>query len=658
MNVLNKSGVKIYDIECLSNFFCYCDIDRNTGEKTTFVIHNSKNQFKDLITYLTKNNILHVGFNNINYDSQVIHHLIFSYRSLISMTGDELAKYIYTISNEVIKKSNVGDKPYFNHWEFIIPQLDLFKIWHYDNKARATRLKDLQVAMKWKRVQDMPLDHTHNVEDHEVDMILDYCDNDIMSTLEFYKKSRERIDLRKELEKEYGIKCLNSNDAKLGSQIFAKIIAHNKGIDLFELHQMRTNREYINLNECILDLVNFKSKEFNTALDKFKSMIIKDTKGALEFSVKYRGFQYDFGLGGIHGCIKPGRYYSNDEVIIKSCDVTSLYPSISIQHRFFPLHLGSEFVDIYNMVFLRRNEAKKKAKLDKTDKVSTAINEGLKLALNGSYGKSNERTSFFYDPKFTMSITINGQLMLSMLAERLSSVGFKILMINTDGLECIVPRSEVERYDKICKEWEKETKLSLEFIDYKQMIIRDVNNYIAIDSKDISKYKGCFEIIKEYHKDPSFPIIPIALSQYFVYNIPIEDTIKNKGKYKVIEDGKLIEKDIDILDYAGRAKFKSDSYGEMRRIEFINGGPQLIIEKQQKTTRYLVTTNGSTFVKVYTDGREAFINKGYKCTEFNNLDEEVETSLDYSLDYQFYIDECNKIKDVIEPKVSQMSLWG
>lgn len=655
---VNKSGVKIYDIECLSNFFCYCDIDRDTGEKNSFIIHASKNQFNELIEYLTKNHILHVGFNNINYDAQVIHHLIVNKFKLLTMSGDELAKFIYKISNDVIKRSNIGDKPYFNHWEFIIPQLDLFKIWHYDNKARATRLKDLQVAMKWKRVQDMPLDHTHKVENHEIMMILDYCDNDIMSTFEFYKKSRERIDLRIQLEKEYGIKCLNSNDAKLGSQIFAKIICQNKGIELSDLHQMRTSRDIISLDECILDFIHFNSIYFNVALNKFKSMDIRDTKGALEFSVNYKGLKYDFGLGGIHGCIDPGRYYSDDNVIIKSCDVTSLYPSISIQHKFYPQHLGPEFVDIYNIVFLRRNEAKKKAKLDKTDKVSTAINEGLKLALNGSYGKSNEKTSFFYDPKFTMSITINGQLMLAMLAERLADAGFKILMINTDGLECIVPRKEEERYNQICKEWEKETKLSLEFVDYKQMIIRDVNNYIAIDSKDNVKYKGCFEIIKEYHKDPSFPIVPIALSEYFVYGRPIEDTIKNGGKYRVFEEGKLVDKEIDILDYAGRAKFKSDSHGEMRRIEFSNRGPQLVVDKQQKTTRYLVTKDGNTFVKIFNDGRESFINKGYKCTEFNNLVDNAETDYDYNLDYDFYIDECYKIKNVIEPKVTQMSLWG
>jgi len=46
----------------------------------------------------------------------------------------------------------------------------------------------------------------------------------------------------------------------------------------------------------------------------------------------------------------------------------------------------------------------------------------LKLALNGTFGDSNNIYSVFYDPQFTMAITVNGQLMLCMLAERLMTI--------------------------------------------------------------------------------------------------------------------------------------------------------------------------------------------------------------------------------------------
>ena len=63
------------------------------------------------------------------------------------------------------------------------------------------------------------------------------------------------------------------------------------------------------------------------------------------------------------------------------------------------------------------------------------------------------------------------------------------------------------------------------------MCIRDVNNYIGVyedstpDNEHI-KLKGDFEIDKEFHKDPSMRIVPLAVKEYFVYGIPIEKTIK------------------------------------------------------------------------------------------------------------------------------------
>ncbi len=53
-----------------------------------------------------------------------------------------------------------------------------------------------------------------------------------------------------------------------------------------------------------------------------------------------------------------------------------------------------------------------------------------------------------------MSITINGQLLMSMLVEKLSCIpDSQIYMINTDGLEIKVPRIYKEMYFNICKEW-------------------------------------------------------------------------------------------------------------------------------------------------------------------------------------------------------------
>ena len=111
----------------------------------------------------------------------------------------------------------------------------------------------------------------------------------------------------------------------------------------------------------------------------------------------------------------------------------------------------------------------------------TPENAAMKLALNGTYGDSNSVWSPFYDPKFTMNITINGQLSLCMLVEQLIKVpSLKMLIINTDGFEYIVKREHQPHLDKLCKWWEDLTKLELETDYYKQLAIADVNNYVGV----------------------------------------------------------------------------------------------------------------------------------------------------------------------------------
>ena len=94
----------------------------------------------------------------------------------------------------------------------------------------------------------------------------------------------------------------------------------------------------------------------------------------------------------------------------------ALYPSIAVQNGYYPEHLGLLFKDIYEeLVVTRLNEKEKPKKLR-----DMVIMEGYKLFVNGAYGKSNEESSFIYDPLYTMKTTITGQLSLSMLIERLT----------------------------------------------------------------------------------------------------------------------------------------------------------------------------------------------------------------------------------------------
>ena len=308
----------------------------------------------------------------------------------------------------------------------------------------------------------------------------------------------------------------------------------------------------------------------------------------------------------------------------------SLYPNVAIKNGLFIEHLGKSFIDLYDKdIVQERLRAKEAGEM--------SISDALKLSANSVYGKSNDINSFLYDPKYTMATTINGQLLLTMLAERLLKYvdDVTVLQVNTDGITLKIPRTELDQYYASCKVWEKETNLTLEYVEYSKMVIRDVNNYLAVTTKGKVKNKGAFEVDKvvgnepAYHKDNSFKIVPLAIQEYFVNNIPIEDTITNHK---------------NIYDFCGRQKFGRDSYGEVHYLQ----GDKIVVEKQQKNVRYYISKSNKVFIKQYSKGTSEVINKGFQIEIFNKF---IEKSFElYNIDYQFYIKEADKIIDIVNNK--------
>ncbi len=631
---MNKKGVDVYDIETLKSAFTYVGIDRDTGIVSKFIIHKDLNDIKSLVNHIRSLKGM-IGFNVIGFDYPIIHMILKDYNNWSSLTNQEIIDIIYNKAQQIISVQNDTNKlakysVQIKPKDYIIPQLDLFKIHHFDNKARMTSLKALEIAMQMDNVMDMPIDHKKEdiTLDEVINVVLPYNQHDVEATLMFYKLSIPKIDLRRELTKKYGCDFMNDSDSRIGEQLTLELYCKKTGLDKWDVRKMNSPRKSIDLKDCILPYVVFKGKPLNDLLNKLKSTTVTGTKGIIDDSILINGFKYDFGLGGIHGCCKAGVYESDDKNVIKSLDVASLYPSLAVLNGFYPEHLGKDFIEVYKGILDQRIEAKKSGNM--------VLSDGFKLSLNSVYGKSNDTYSFLYDPLYTLKTTLNGQFLLCMLAEELQLAGFTMLMINTDGLECIVPVDKVDIYEKICSDWEKLTRLTLEFVNYDKLIVRDINNYISITDKGKVKRKGAFVIDREYHQDHSFKIIPHALTEFFINGVPVEDTIRNHT---------------NIFDFCGRQKFGKDSYGETHTVAYDkNNLPFNDIVKQQKNVRYYISNQGSTFIKQYTKKKQQFLNKGFQIIVFNQkIDRDMK---DYNINYDFYINECNKeIEQIIDKQL-------
>jgi hypothetical protein len=551
-----------------------------------------------------------IGFNNVGFDYPVLHTVLTHNGPL---TGDVWMRKVEAIFNDERFDHIVSYR------EVIKPQIDLYLIHHFDNAARRTGLKALQFAMRLPKIETLPIKPGTYLTHQQIDELRGYLHNDLLSTLAFYEHTKPAIDMRAEL----GPRHTNSNDTKIGKSIVIdKLEQTRRGCCYYSDRSPRqTPRPNgIVLSDIILPCVNFKTPKFQSLLEEFKSWTLHDTKGAFVYSINggakqsrdslfvdHDGFKFEYGTGGIHGSVVKQRVTET----LLDIDVTSYYPSIAIVNDLYPEHLGRNFCEVYAQI--------KEERL-KHPKGSTQ-NAAYKLALNGVYGDSNNKYSPFYDPQYTMAITINGQLLLTMLAESLLIYipDLQMIQINTDGMTVKYDPQHTDVVMSICKSWCDYTRLDLEYNTYKSMFIRDVNNYIAVDINGKIKRKGAYEYKLQWHQNHSQLVVQKAAEAHFIRGVDISEFIQNHD---------------DPYDFMIMTK--------------INKNIRLITDtgaELQSLIRYYISTNGvqiikemQPLVKKPDTIRLTNLTKNRRATICNNMPDKIT-----DIDYDFYIREARKL---------------
>jgi hypothetical protein len=625
----------VMDYETLSNCFVAVFEDVKSENLEVFVCHESRNEIEDLVHFLKRNIQLdewHVSFNGLGFDSQITEHILRNAESLINNKGDSVARYLYNKAQDIINRQNRKEFLEFSPRDLQINQVDVFKLNHWDNAAKRSSLKWIQFSMDWHNIIDMPIHHSSPVSADQISEIIRYCINDVKSTKQIMYLSKSQIDLRGSLTREYDINLFSASETKISKELFSLFLSKQTGIKKWDLKQMRTLRNRIDVKDIILPYIKFKTATFQTLLRKFKEAVVypDNTKGGFKYSIRYKGVTSEFGLGGIHGARQKEIFNSTKDMVIMTSDVVSFYPNLAIRNKWAPAHLPQkEFCDQYEWFFDERRKISKK----------DVKNYVYKIILNSTYGLSNDENSFLYDPQFTMSITINGQLSLSMLYEMIAEEipNAMPLMQNTDGLETMIPREYEDKYYEICKRWENITSLELEHGKYSKMIIADVNNYIAVTEDGKSKCKGRFEYENlALHKNKSFLIIPKALHAYFVEGVSPEEFLENNK---------------NIFDYCGGVKIK----GDWKFVEHSITNGEFRKKDLQNTLRYYISNSGSKIIKTHlNDGREIQVESGEWMQKLFIDYKELDWD-DYDVNLKFYLRRIRKEIDGLEPK--QLSLF-
>jgi hypothetical protein len=529
-----------------------------------------------------------VGYNNLRFDSQVIEWILRNYENWHELTALETAAKIAQKAADIIHDANYDVFPEYREEWLTLKQIDVFRVNHYDNKNRMVSLKRLEFEMDLENIEEMPIHHTKiNMTDEEIQLTKDYCKNDVMATYEFYKvtigqtehplyKGNNQIELRQDIEEEFGIPCLNYSDSKIGDEMIKKFYCQEKNILYSDLPKKGLFRTEVKVRHCIADYITFqtpKLQQFLKAISKEKLTIKDEFKESLEF---YDNI-YTFAKGGLHTENKPKIFEADADYIIVDWDVSSYYPAIIINNGKYPHHLGPEFLRGYKTMFDKRLELKPLAKKDKKIK---GIVGALKLAVNSVYGKSSDMQSWIYDRQLTMFTTITGELSLLMLIEAYELAGINIISANTDGVTIKVHKDKVEKMHEINKWWMDLTSYELERTDYAKIIFSTVNDYLAIKTDGEIKKKGDFLTDFELHKNKSARVVPIALEHFFVNDVPVADTIRNHTN---IYDFCLRQKASKDFHYEGHSKETKTVYNKLIRYYVSNTGEKLLKVKNENS---------------------------------------------------------------------------
>jgi hypothetical protein len=488
--------------------------------------------------------------------------------------------------------------------------------------------------MDLENIEEMPIHHSKtNMTDEEIHLTKAYCRNDVMATSVFYKvvigntehplyRGNNQIELRQDIQEEFGIPCLNYSDSKIGDEMIKKFYCQEKGIQYKDLPKKGFFRKEIKLKHCVADYVQFETKQ----LKEFLKMIKNTTLGLQdEFkeTIFFHGNSYTFAKGGLHTENKPEIFEADDEYEIIDWDVSSYYPAIIINNGRYPYHLGKEFLRGYKAMFDKRLELKPLAKKDKKIK---GIVGALKLAVNSVYGKSSDMQSWIYDRQLTMFTTITGELSLLMLIEQYELNGIHVISANTDGVTIRIKKSHIEKMHEINKWWSEITQYELERTDYQKIVFSTVNDYLAIKTDGEIKKKGDFLTDFELHKNKSARIVPIALESYYVHGIAPSDTIRNHAN---IYDFCLRQKASKDFHYEGINKSTGEKtiYNKLIRYYVSNKGEKLLKVKNEDCE-----TNAADVSQV--EAGEWVMHVCNHLTPDHPLD---------NINYDYYIERANRI---------------
>ena len=519
--------------------------------------------------------------------------------------------------------------------DFTLPPIDQEEYLAYWSKKDNYRGMELKYLNKL-----ITNDFDRYVLPKYVEPMLYYNKNDVFLVCEMARQKPDEVKLRYSITSAFGINVLCSARANIADKLTVKFYSDMSGLHKDQFIKKRTERTKLSFKKIIFPHIQFKTKELQDLLEEMKQVSIYHTnKDSFNRTIEFYGTTYTLATGGIHSVDPPRVCKSNDKYVYIHHDYTSYYPSIMISYKICPAHLNvGAFIKM--MSFLKNTRVECKHTKDSERLVIDGVPnkvaaEALKIVINSIYGKLGSELFFLYDRFAQMQVTINGQLMTMTLIEELELNGIHVISANTDGIVIKLPRDKFDVYKDITDRWNKTNKMGADYEVYKEIVSRDVNNYFDIQENGEIEYKGALDpkqYLKELKKGYDMPIVATAVFNYFAYNTPVMDTLRQHK---------------DILDFC-----KTQNVGRQFEVVYDNViDGQIETIHSQRHVRFYVSIKGVIINKEHKETKKrSRLASGLPVQILNSLDDKpIE---DRNIDYSYYYNEAYKIIDPIKLKIS------
>lgn len=458
-----------YDFEVFTKDWLVVII--NPIDKTETVIVNDKQKLEEYFNAHNKN--IWIGYNNRRYDQFILKAI------LLDMDPKD-------VSDWIIVKDNPG-------WQYST-LFNQIKMINFDTMLRMdTGLKTLEAFMGNNiKETSVPFDIDRKLTPEEIAETVKYCRHDVEQTIEVFLTRKAEFDAAMGLVKIFNLPL--EYMGKTGAQRVAKILG-GRGLTFDD-----------EFDFPIVDTLRLS--KYRACRDWYRHPVNHDYKKKQE--VLIAGVKHTLAWGGLHGAIP--KYYG--EGIYLMADVTAYYPSLQLRYKFGYRNMANpeNFEKIHN------ENLRYKAIGDKVARLP------YKIADNAISGQLKDKFSPLYDPRENNAITVNGQLLLVDLIEKLEPY-CQLIQSNTDGILLKLHSiADYEKLDDLVWEWEQRTGMRMEFEIFYKVFQKDVNNYLIVGPKGKIKTKGAYT--KDLSRvDYDLPIINKALVEYMVHGTPVEKTI-------------------------------------------------------------------------------------------------------------------------------------